>query len=67
MWIVNGLVATAAEACRQSRRHRLPRPRIRARSFGSSSSSISAVPARQAELDRLPLTRTRGSAAMFFT
>ena len=59
MRIVNGLVATEAEASRQSRRQRLPRPRVRVRSLGSSSSTISAVPARQAELDRLPLTRTR--------
>lgn len=60
MRTVTGSVAMAVEACRQRRRQRLPRLRIRMRSWGSSSSRMRAVPVRQPVRDKLPLTLTRG-------
>jgi hypothetical protein len=67
MRTVSGLVPTAVEACRQSRRQRLPRLSVRTRPSGSSSSRMWAVPARQPPRDKLPSTRTRGLASIFRT
>jgi hypothetical protein len=65
---VNGLVASALDADKQSPRQKLPWLRTRRRSLGSSSSTMCAVPGRQRIRAPLrSLTRTRGSAWMLRT